>query len=133
MGGICAEPSSANERSDLKVVFARTLDRFGIALGCSLKFLQLLKHVIEVLTEFVRLDFDAGFATLTDDVTLCMFFEITNRHRVYVSAFRTDNIDSLIFKHTVPLNSHSDQLTKPDFCLYRRGAQSHTGISIVRP
>jgi hypothetical protein len=88
------------EQLDLKVVFARTFDRFGSALGHPLEFLQLLKHVVEVLTKFVRFDLDAGFATLANYVTLGMFFEITNRYRVYVSTFRTDNIDSLIFEHT---------------------------------
>jgi hypothetical protein len=56
----------------------------------------------------MRLDLDAGLAANADNVALGVFLEIADRYRIHAAAPGTENIDSLIFKH-----SHLKSLAAP--------------------
>ena len=53
------------------------------------------------------LDFDSSLATYADYMGLSIFLEVADRHRINMSALGTEDVDGLIFKHTVLPNGHT--------------------------
>src|SRR4029077_17960124 len=82
--------------SDLKITFAW----LGTLLpGLGLHRLDLVVDLVQPMLKFRGLDLHADLASLADDMSFAVLFDIPHQQRVLEAALRTGNVYRFVFKH----------------------------------